>query len=205
MIFAYHAPPLGPTSHTKGIKMTRLVPAIALSILLLSTTASAETSFQFATVGVQAPKDDDVGAFRLVFLYGKNQNVNGFDLGLASISESVNQSGVAFNMGLGRVTGKSSGCACSLVNVHNGQDSGLNAAFINVVESIESGANVGFVNITNGYSSFEINGIGMSDKSNVQIGFVNITKEITKLQIGFLNMAENGFFPIFPIFNMPKK
>jgi hypothetical protein len=183
--------------------MKRLTLAF-LIVLLYSTTALAETSFQFAMPGVQAPKDPDVRGMRLVFLYGKNTSVQGFDLGFVSISESATQSGFSFNMGLSKVTGTSSGCACSLVNVHTSNDSGLNGAFINIVRTIDKGVNAGFVNITEGFSKVDLGGLSMSKKSNVQVGFVNMTDEITGVQIGFLNIAGNGFLPVFPFFNYPK-
>ncbi|MBW2419270.1 MAG: phaC PHA synthase, partial [Deltaproteobacteria bacterium] len=78
-------------------------------------------------------------------------------------------------------------------------------AFINRVETIKSGANLGFINITNGYSSVDISGIGISNSSKAQLGFVNVTKKIEKFQFGFINIAENGFLPVFPIVNFPKK
>jgi hypothetical protein len=184
--------------------MTRLTLSF-LIVLLCSTTALAEATFQFNMPGLQAPKDPDVLGMRFVFLYGKNQSVRGLDLGFASISESVTQSGFTFNMGLSKVTGASSGCACSLVNVHTGNDSGFNGAFINIVHAIEKGVNGGFVNVTDGFSNVDIGGLSISKKSTVQIGFINFTDEITGVQIGFLNVAENGFFPVFPLFNFPKQ
>ena len=174
-------------------------------VLLFSTAAYAETTFQFQMPGVQAPGGDDVGAFRIVFLYGKNNSVSGLDMGLLSFSEATNQSGLSLNMGVGHVTGTSSGAACGLVNIHRGTDSGFNGAFINIVKSITSGVNVGFVNITEDYSAVDIGGLSISDKSKAQISFVNITQELEGLQIGFLNVAPNGFLPVFPVFNFPKK
>jgi hypothetical protein len=51
----------------------------------------------------------------------------------------------------------------------------------------------------------DLGGLNMSESSTAQIGFINITKEIKSFQIGFINMAENGFFPIFPFVNFPKQ
>ncbi len=121
------------------------------------------------------------------------------------MNEAVNSSGFSTIWGIGRVTGKSSGLASSFVNIHDSEDSGMNAAFINIVKTMKSGVNVGFVNVTEGYSNVDISGIGISKRSGVQIGFVNLTSKIEGFQIGFLNFAENGMFPFFPIFNMPKK
>jgi hypothetical protein len=121
------------------------------------------------------------------------------------VSETKNRSGLGIIFGVSKTTGKSSGCNAGLIVSHTGEASGLNAAFINRIKTITSGANIGFVNITDGFSSADISGIGISNRSNVQFGFVNITKKIEKFQFGFLNIAENGFLPVFPIFNFPKK
>ena len=51
----------------------------------------------------------------------------------------------------------------------------------------------------------DLGGLNVSDSSSAQLGFLNITKKLTGVQIGFLNIAENGFLPMFPIFNFPKK
>lgn len=180
--------------------------AFSLSVLfLLATPATAETSFQFSAAGAQVPKDPDVGGFRIVLFYGKNQNVSGFDLGIASLSEATNQSGFSMNWGIGKVNGKSSGLASGLINLHSGEDTSVNAAFINSVKTLKSGVNIGFVNVTDGYSNVDISGMGISKRSKVQLGFVNITSKIESVQIGFLNFAENGIFPVMPFFNIPKK
>jgi hypothetical protein len=173
-------------------------------ILLYSTAAFADAGFQFAMPGVQAPKDPNVNGMRLVFLYGKNTKVSGLDLGFASFNESVNQSGFTFNMGLSKVTGTSSGCACALINIHEGKDEGFNGAFVNVIADADKAVNVGFLNMTEANSAIDIGGLSMSKKSKTQIGIINFTNEIESLQIGFLNFADNGFFPVFPFFNYPK-
>jgi len=183
--------------------MRRLALIIALSCFL-AVPAAAEVSFQFSGAGAQAPSDPDVNGFRLVLLYGKNRSVGGFDLGIFSLNEAANASGLSMIWGLGRVTGKSSGLAGAFVNIHSGEDEGVNAAFINSVKTVKSGANIGFVNVTEGFSSVDISGLAISQSSKAQIGFVNVTTRIDGVQIGFLNFAENGIFPIMPFFNMPK-
>ena len=108
-------------------------------------------------------------------------------------------------LGIGKLTGNMSGCATSLINVHTGKDTGVNAAFVNRTNSVESGANIGFVNIADGYTMVDLGGLNVSGRSSVQLGFLNVTKKLTGVQIGFLNIADNGFLPMFPIFNFPKK
>jgi len=177
---------------------------VASLVLLYSTAALAEVGFQFNMIA-QMPEDPDVQGMRIVLLHGKNENVGGLDLGLASFSESTNQSGFTFNMGISHITGTSAGCACALINIHEGEDSGFNGAFVNIVKNIENGVNVGFLNMTEENSSIDIGGLSMSKKSKTQVGFVNFTQEIESWQFGFLNFAENGIFPMFPFVNYPKK
>lgn len=183
--------------------MYRLV-LVASIFCLLAAPAAAQVSFQFSAAGAQSPEDPNVDGFRLVLFYGKNQSVSGFDFGIASFSEAVNSSGFSMIWGIGRVTGRSSGLASSFVNIHESTDTGMNAAFINSVQRMESGVNLGFINVTDGYTSADISGIGIAKRAKVQIGFINIADEIEGVQIGFLNFAENGIFPFFPLFNMPK-
>ena len=99
----------------------------------------------------------------------------------------------------------SSGSPWALINVHKGMDRGLNVAFINSVREIPDGANLGFVNITQGRASVDIGGLSVSEHADVQVGFVNVTRDLEGVQIGFINFAENGFLPVFPFFNMPKR
>jgi hypothetical protein len=166
--------------------------------------AGDPAAFQFAMPGLRAPDNPSVSGFRLSFLQGKNVNMSGLDFGLLSMSETENRSGLSLIFGVSKTTGRSTGCNGGLIVTHDGEANGLNAAFINRVRTMKSGANLGFINITDGFSSVDISGVGISNRSNVQLGFVNITKTIDSFQFGFLNIAENGFLPVFPIFNFPK-
>ena len=127
--------------------MIRLALCAAL-LILVAMPAAADSSFQFSAAGNRTPDDPNVDGFRIVLFYGKNTAVSGFDLGIVSLSESERSSGFSMNLGIGKVTGSSSGLASGLVNVHSGEDTGVNAAFINHVKTMKSGANVGFVNVT---------------------------------------------------------
>jgi len=179
---------------------------LCFSLLVYANTASAETPFQFSAPNLQSPIDPDVNGVRLSILHGKNRSIRGLDLGLLSLSETSNLSGLALVLGMGKVTGDmSGGAAISLINVHTGRDSGLNAAFINRINTGESVVNVGFVNIADGTTMLDLGGLNVSDRSTIQLGFINVTKKITSFQFGFVNIAENGFLPWFPIFNFPKK
>lgn len=183
-----------------------------LSILLIAFAiagpqrAIADVTAQFALGGFRAPDDPNVNGFRFALLYGENDDMDGLDLGVLSVNESSTLSGVAMVFGVHKLTGgMEGGAAFSLVNVHGGDDAGLNAAFINIVENVEDGLNFGFVNIAGGTTLVDIGGFNMASRSTAQVGFINVTDEITGFQLGFLNIAKNGFFPVFPFFNFPKK
>lgn len=176
-----------------------------LSLVLFATPVLAETSFQFSAPGVRSPDDPNVDGVRISLLHGKADNVSGLDLGIFSFSETVNTSGLGMIFGIALNTGSASGFSGALINVQTGKSTGVNGAFVNSVETVEDGgANIGFLNITKGFSNLDISGLAISNESNVQLGFVNITKKINKFQFGLLNVAENGFFPVFPFFNYPK-
>lgn len=187
--------------------MVRLSAAVALGLVLLANAAFAEAAFQFAAPGgLQVPKSPDVNGMRLSVIHGKNQSMSGLDLGLLSMSETSRFSGLALVAGISRVTGTmDSGAAFSLVNWHSGNDSGVNGAFINLLNNTEGAFNTGFVIIAEGTTGVDLGGFNMSRRSTVQIGFLNVTDEIKSFQFGFLNMAKNGFLPMFPVFNFPKK
>ena len=178
---------------------------LILSLLVFPQAAFAEVPFQFAAPNLRTPDDPDVNGFRIVVLHGRNHSVRGFDLGFFSLSETGTLVGASTVFGVGKLTGNLNGLAGSLINIHSGEDTGLNAAFYNKVHTMKSGANFGFVNITDTYSMVDVGGANISDGSLVQVGFLNVTKEITAVQLGFLNIAENGFLPVFPFFNFPKK
>ena len=184
--------------------MRRLV--LCFALLACANLASAETPFQFGVPHNNAPDDPDVNGIRLSIFYGKNRSVRGLDLGLLSLSETSNLSGVGLVLGMGKVTAEmSGGAAFSLINIHTGRDRGLNAAFINLINSAESAVDVGFVNIADGPTMLDVGGLNVADSSTAQLGFINVAKKITGFQFGFVNIAKNGFLPVFPIFNFPKK
>lgn len=178
---------------------------LCMFVLAHAGTASAEAAFQFAAPGVRAPDDPHVNGVRFAIFHGENQRVRGLDFGLLSLSETGELSGLGLVLGLGKVNGPmSGGAAISLINVHSGNDRGLNAAFINRLNNAADAVDISFVNIADGSTMLDIGGLNVSDSSTVQLGFLNVTKTIRAVQFGFVNIAENGFLPIFPIFNFPK-
>lgn len=177
---------------------------VALALILFAQTTYAQAGFQLGLPNLQIPENPDVSGVRLSFLHGQNRSQRGLDLGLLSMSETTNFSGLALIGGIGRVTGNmSGGAAISLVNWHDGRDTGMNAAFVNLLHDTPDAFNLGFLNMVDRNTAFDLGGVNVSRKSKVQLGFVNVTDEIESLQFGFLNMAKNGFLPIFPIVNFP--
>jgi hypothetical protein len=192
------------TIHPVGETVVKQVISF-VCLFFLANVAFAEAGFQFAAPNVNAPDDPVVNGMRFSLLRGKNQSMSGLDLGLLSMSETSKMSGLAFVAGVHKVTGEmSSGVAFSLMNYHTGTDTGVNGAFINLLNDTSGAFNLGFVTIAEGATLVDLGGINMSKSSTAQIGFLNITQQIKSFQFGFLNMAENGFLPMFPIFNFPK-
>ena len=178
--------------------------ALALIPLFVAGAAFAETGFQFAVPNVNLPSDPDVKGVRISLLHGENQSVRGLDFGILSLSETSRASGVAFICGVHYVKQEmSSGAAFSLVNYHTGRDSGMNGGFVNLVDDTSGAFNLGFITYAEGATLVDLGGINISRSSTVQIGFLNMTDRLKSFQFGFLNMADNGFLPIFPVFNFP--
>ncbi len=179
---------------------------VFLAALLYAQMAFADAAFQFTAPNVRVPEDPAVNGMRLSLFHGQNSSVRGFDLGLLSLSESSELSGVSLVAGISRVTGTmSGGAAISLINYHSGRDKGLNAAFINKLNNTEEAFNVSFLNIADGATQVDLGGLNMSARSTAQIGFVNVTRDLRSFQFGFLNIAENGFLPVCPVINFPKR
>ena len=191
----------------RGVTMFRTAFLILLtSIAFVADIAAAEPATGQIAVVARAPDNPNVEGIRLSLIYGKNDRMGGLDLGLVSMSESRELSGAAFVLGLHRLTGgMDGGAAFSLVNLHSGRDAGLNAAFVNMVETTESAVNLGFVNIAGGKTMVDVAAINVANATTAQVGFVNVTKRIEGVQIGFINVADNGFFRVFPFFNFPKR
>lgn len=184
--------------------MKRLI--LCVCLVLFADGAAAETGFQLGVPNTNVPNDPNVSGMRVSFIWGKNRSTNGFDLGVLSMSETSQLSGLALVGGVSKVTGRmDGGVSLCILNYHTGSDSGVNGAFINLLNDAGNAFNTGFIIYAKGATLADLGGVNISKSSTVQIGFVNITKRIKTFQFGFINMAENGFFPIFPVFNFPKQ
>jgi len=187
--------------------MQRMIPCLLLLAcgLAHASTAAAEAAMQFTAPNLRAPDDPDVNGMRFSLLHGDGERIRGVDVGILSLSESTEVSGLRVAMGVSRLRGDLEGVDLSLVNVHSGHDRGVNAAFVNRLNDMRDGVNLSFLNIADGATTLDIGGLNLSDESRLQLGFINVTNRITSLQFGFLNIAKNGFLPVFPIFNFPKE
>lgn len=183
--------------------MKRSLSALAC-LLLAAATASADTPFQFAVPGARFPNDPEVSGIRLSFLHGQNRSMRGIDFGILSMSETTTMSGVSFIGGVHRVHGDMKGGATfNVVNLHEGRDRGFNGAFVNLLTRPDAALNVGFLNVARENTLVDLGGVNVSDGAVVQLGFLNVTSRLRSFQFGFLNLAENGFLPVFPVFNFP--
>lgn len=189
--------------------MKRSIAVLSVLALGLSAvaagTASADTGAQFQTIGVKSPDDPNVTGFRFSLLYGESTTMSGFDLGAAAYVRTGDFSGFGPLFAIGHVSGDSSGCLCSFANLVEGKQSGAAIGFINVIGDGPDSVNIGFVNVSQQATKVDISGLAVSKRSEAQIGFLNITGEIEHFQFGILNIASNGFLPVFPLFNVPKK
>ena len=177
--------------------------ALAFVSLFVAGGAFAETPFQLAVPNANLPADPNVRGVRLSFLNGDNQSTRGVDFGALSYSETSRAAGAAFIAGVHHVRSSSRGAFFSLVNYHKSSDTGMNGACVNVLSDTRRAFNVGFVTYVEGPTLVDLGGINISRSSSVQVGFINMTSRLTSFQFGFLNMADNGFLPIFPVFNFP--
>ncbi|MEE9450372.1 MAG: hypothetical protein V3V72_10010 [Ignavibacteriaceae bacterium] len=119
------------------------------------------------------PESQSISGFRFNFIYGKNVNVTGFDLGLVNHSTGI-QKGVQFGG----------------VNLTDGGVTGWQVGFANITKGSSVGLQMGPVNYHQGH----FNGL--------QISVVNYAATLKGLQIGLINIiGKGGFLPVFPLFN----
>jgi len=187
------------------VKRIALSVLVAL-VLLVPSLAQAVTGAQFAAAGFNAPKDPDVSGVRFAVLYGRNDSNRGADFGFFSFNETGTRSGLGLVWGVSRVRDSSDNAAnLALVNFNTGTDKGFNAAFVNVLKNAPKAFSTGFVTVVQGESAVALSGLNMAESAKVQVGFVNVTKKLEGFQLGFVNVAENGFLPVAPFFNFPKR
>jgi hypothetical protein len=134
-------------------------------------------------------EDTSVSGFRLNVFLGVNRDVTGFDL-----------SAVA-----GHTLGTQRGVQLGLVNQVLGDCTGAQTAALGTsVEGRLRGVQIaGLVSLASEGSGVQIAPFlaHATEFSGFQLGLFTSAGEMKGLQLGLLNFNENGFLPIFPLFN----
>jgi len=187
-------------------------------LCLISTMTFAETPFQLGVPGTNLPADQTVKGVRLNLLYGKNTNMSGLDINILALGEIDNFTGVQLNpiwIGASKVNNSFTGVGIGTANIHLGQSTGVVWGLVNYTNNF-NGLQLGFVNFNQkksvinlggfnfnqGESTVDIGVVNYAERTTFQLGAVNFTNDLQGIQIGFINFAKNGFFPVFPFFNI---
>lgn len=146
------------------------------------------TGFQFAffTPAQLFPESYDVYGLRLNLLYGRNQNIRGFDFG-------------GVNVGEGLVEGLQLG----VVNKVN-ELAGVQIGCYNLIDVSADGCfQLGLFNQAVDFKGLQLGPINYARRANgVQFGIINMCETISGVQIGVINVISQSDFLVFsPIFN----
>lgn len=171
---------------------------VAGLVLTLATASSAAdgwitlpfTPFQLALVpggGQVFSKATPVYGLRFSVLYGMQSEVVGLDAGLFNDADSLTGIGVGLcNVTRKKGVGAHLGAGC---NSAEGDFTGLQTGLVNQVGGQLMGFQIGLGNSAEG-------GRGL------QFGLMNRADSLRGVQIGLFNWNDNGFLPLFPIFNI---
>lgn len=164
---------------------------LAALLILAAGTALAESPVNLALVNpIQLTSEtEDIGAFRLSLIYGKNASMKGLDLSLVG-HNTGNFTGLSWN-GVSVVDGDFTGWQNSwLASMTGGNMQGVQTAFYNRAGAGSTGFQWGLLNVADDFSGF-------------QLGFVNITERMRSgLQIGLINVIKSKeSLPILPLVN----
>ncbi|MGB6128151.1 MAG: phaC PHA synthase [Psychrilyobacter sp.] len=187
-------------------------------LCLISTMTFAETPFQLGVPGTNLPAEQRVNGVRLNLLYGENRNMTGLDINILALGETNNFTGVQlspFWLGANKVNNSFTGVGIGAANIHMGQSTGVVWGMVNYTNDF-NGLQLGFVNFNQkksvinlggfnfnqGESTVDIGVVNFAERTTFQLGAINFTNNLQGIQIGFINFAKNGFFPVFPIFNI---
>jgi hypothetical protein len=161
-----------------GLAVWVAVPALALDM----------TPLQIGIWGPKVqlfPEQTKVIGLRLNLLMSDNQDVTGFDLGLAS--KSTQMKAIQVN----------------LVNVVREEFDGVSLGLFNQAGSV-AGIQAGllFNNVRHDLSGFQLGLFNVADDvAGIQVGLINRTVSMRGLQIGVVNIIEDGPIGFFPIIN----
>ncbi len=165
---------------------------IGLAFLALALVAGAASAVDLTPlqIGIWGPKaqlfpgQTRVMGLRLNLAMSDNQEVVGFDLGLAS--RATTAKAIQANL-VNLVKEDFAGVGVGLFN-QVGSAAGLQAGLFNTVEHDVSGFQVGLFNMADSVEG-------------IQIGLLNRTTSMRGLQIGLVNLIEEGPVTFFPILN----
>lgn len=133
-------------------------------------------------------EDRSVAGLRLSVLLGVNQDVAGLDIAA----------------GVTRTEGTFRGVQLAMANQVEGDCKGLQFGLTNEVDGLLRGIQISALgsNVVGG-SGAQISALwNWADSlSGVQIGVLNFGGQMKGLQLGLLNFNDNGFLPVFPLFN----
>ena len=213
---------------------------IAIIILLISSVLSISAQeenkpFQIALYNpVQiVAQDISVHGFRWNVLYGENEDMVGFDIGIVNKTNGLQrgaQMGVVnttkgnfdgFRMGVVNISeghmngytrgvvnlieGEGNGWASGGVNVLDDNFNGLISGMVNVQYAKQiKGAMIGLVNVINEPKEETRDGKNVKRKGT-QIGLVNVTKSLRGVQIGLININKSAKIKFFPFILISKK
>lgn len=157
-----------------------------------STAAAQERPVQVALFfPVQAfPETDAVRGLRISFIYGKNADLTGLDIGLVSHT-TRSFLGVQFGFA-GIAEGTFTGAQLnSVVNLSRGTFEGVQWGAVN---SVDQGQGV------------QLSGVSLARQfRGLQIGIVNYAESLDGVQLGLVNIIKHGgAFPVLPLVNWGK-
>jgi hypothetical protein len=206
---------------------------IAIIILLISSTLSLSAQekhkpFQIALYNpVQIVSQEiSVHGFRWNVLYGENENMVGFDMGIVNKTNGLQrgaQIGIVsitkgdfegFRMGVVNIgEGNMNGYTRGMVNLIGGEGNGWASGGVNVLDDNFTGlisgvvnvqyakqlkgAMIGVVNVINEPKE-EIKDGKKIKRKGTQIGLVNITESMKGVQIGLININKSAKIKFFP-------
>ncbi len=142
-----------------------------------------------------------IHGLRLNFIYGKNKDVYGLDIGLCQKNTGTVK-GIQYGI-VNLVDGDFSGYQDGWFNRVGQNFRGIQTAAVNLNYGILYGAQFAFFNYTKEGKGFQFGLINNSEKfGGLQLGLINAATRLKGIQIGFLNFIWEGEgLPFFPIIN----
>jgi hypothetical protein len=197
-------------AHRAGAIKTVLVLIVTLLASGVQAAESAPTPVQLALWDPLQVFDNDrsVRGFRYSLLWGVNQDVSGLDISTVASRANGNVRGFQWPLFVNDVSGDFIGVQTSALNIANGGLTGLQLGIFGAdtrggrMRGIQLGLILGsFSKEVAGFQSSLIAN-SMTSGRGLQVGGIfNVAEDMKGLQLGLINFNENGFLPVFPLFN----